>query len=80
MKQNKEKEYSETDLLIAFGLTRQKAPYTALMTEWTDAKIALNTHEQAKLENLWQRAFEELESWQEEELKIKFIAPFYSTR
>lgn len=71
----KEQNYSEADLILMFGLERIKTPYTPLMTEWMDAKTSLNDIEQAIFDKLWLRAVNNLEGWQEEDLKMKFLSP-----
>jgi hypothetical protein len=74
-RQKKEIQYSEADLVVTFSLNRQKAPYTQLMSEWTNAEVLFTENDLLMVDNLWQRAFEEIEGWQEEDLKIKFLAP-----
>lgn len=74
-KQNKEHNYSEADLILMFGLERIKTPYTALMTEWTSAETLLTENEEVILQKLWMRAVENIEGWQEEDLKMKFLSP-----
>ena len=73
--QNKSHNYSEADLMLLFNLERIKTPYIALMTEWTNATTTLTDTEQLTFKKLWLRAIKEIEGWQEEDLKMKFIAP-----
>jgi hypothetical protein len=73
--QNKIRNYSEADLLLMFNLERVKTPYTALMTNWTSATTTLTDSENLIFEKLWSRAIRDIEGWQEEDLKMKFIGP-----
>jgi hypothetical protein len=73
--QTKIHNYSEADLLLMFNLERVKTPYTALMSEWTSAITTLTDSEKLIFEKLWLRAMRDIEGWQEEDLKMKFIAP-----
>lgn len=74
-KSNKVQNYTEADLILLFGLTRIKSPYTVLMTEWTNASVELSTIEQAVFDKLITRAIRDIEGWQEEDLKMKFLSP-----
>lgn len=74
-KRNKEQNYSEADLILMFGLDRIKHPFTSLMLNWMQSETTLTETEQLTFQKLWKRAVENIESWQEEELKMKFIGP-----
>ena len=72
--QNKEQRYSEADLVLLFGLERLVEP-TPLMQEWLAAETALTANEQELSDHLLLRARREITGWQEEDLKMKFLAP-----
>jgi hypothetical protein len=71
---NKTKNYSEAELIQLFNLTRLPYGETTLMKEWTSAKTTLNEVEQATFDRILRKARRSLEGWQEEELKMKFLA------
>jgi hypothetical protein len=75
-KKRKEIKYSEADLIRAFNLTRLLGNDAhPLMKEWTDVDLpALTTVEQTIFENIHKKAYYKIEGWNEEELKMKFIA------
>lgn len=73
-KHNKEQRYSEADLVLLLGLARLIEP-TALMREWLDAEMVLTAIEQQLFDRLLLRAKREITGWQEEDLKMKFLAP-----
>jgi hypothetical protein len=75
MKQNKEQNYTEAELVLNLTLDKIKLTHTPTMATWLDAQVILNPSEQILFEKLWLRAKKDIESWQEEELKVKFIAP-----
>lgn len=72
--QNKEQRYSEADLMLLLGLERLVEP-TPLMREWLAAETAFSAHEQELFKHLLLRARREITGWQEEDLKMKFLAP-----
>lgn len=72
---NKIRNYSEADLILEFGLTRLITEYTPLMTEWMNAETTLNEFETIIFQKICWRAKKEVLGWQEEDLKMKFIAP-----
>ncbi len=72
---NKEQNYSEADLVLLLGLERVKKPYTPLMLDWLNAKTNLSAEEEVALEKLLTRAFNHIDGWLEEDLKMKFLAP-----
>lgn len=72
----KSKEWTEAELINAFGLKRIKDPYTPLLTEWLDnEQITLNEGEKYIFELAYKNALNNIEGWKEEDLKMKFIAP-----
>ncbi len=73
--QNKIQNYTEADLIGLFNLNRIKTPYTPLMSEWTNAVTELSAIEQAVFNKLIARAIRDIEGWQEEDLKMKFLSP-----
>lgn len=73
-KKNKEKSYSEAELVKLFGLTRINDSYTPLMAEWLDCTTELSSDEQALFDRIYLRAKRKIDGWNEEELKLKFIA------
>jgi len=75
MNRNKTQNYTEADLILLFNLTRIKSPYTALMVEWMNASVGLSTIEQTVFDKLITRAIRDIEGWQEEDLKMKFLSP-----
>ena len=75
MRQNKEQNYTEADLVLNLGLQNLELVYLPLMQEWVGATVILTEIEQTNFEKLWLRAKKHIKAWQEEELKVKFIAP-----
>jgi hypothetical protein len=73
--QNKIHNYSEADLILQFNLNRITEEYTPLMQEWTNATTTLNELESLIFQKIYLRAKREILGWQEEDLKMKFIAP-----
>jgi hypothetical protein len=75
-KKRKEIKYSEADLIRAFNLTRLTGNDAhPLMQEWTSVDLpTLTSREQENFEHLWKRVYSKIEGWNEEELKLKFIA------
>ncbi|TAE13466.1 MAG: hypothetical protein EAZ95_11175, partial [Bacteroidetes bacterium] len=73
-KQNKERNYSEAELVKMFGLTRINDSYTPLMVEWLDCETTLTTHEQVLFDEIYSNAHKNIAGWQEEDLKMQFIA------
>jgi hypothetical protein len=76
MKKKKEIKYSEADLIRAFNLTRLKGNDAhPLMKEWTSVNLpTLTVVEQGNFERIYTKAYYKIEGWNEEELKMKFIA------
>jgi len=73
-KQNKQRNYSEADLILLFGLNRlvgnQAHP---LMSEWLDCSAKLNDAEHYLFNLIWKDAQKKIDGWHEEDLKMKFI-------
>lgn len=74
-KQNKIRNYSEADLILEFNLNRLTTEYTPLMQDWTKAETTLNEFEHTLFQRICLRAKKEILGWEEEDLKMKFIAP-----
>jgi hypothetical protein len=70
----KVKQYSEAELIGMFGLERINEYYTPLMEEWLDCTTTLASDEQVLFDRIHKRAKKKIDGWQEEELKMKFIA------
>ena len=75
-KQRKIIKYSEADLIKTFGLTRLKGnDGTMLIKEWFEIAMPIfDEFEQILFETTYQNAYKNIEGWNEEELKMKFIA------
>ena len=73
-KKNKEKSYSEAELVKLFGLTRINDSYTPLMAEWLDCTTELSSDEQALFNIIHQDVLKNIAGWQEEDFKMSFIA------
>jgi hypothetical protein len=71
---NKIHNYSEADLILLFNLNRITEEYTPLMQEWTNATTTLTEFENTLFQRIRLRAKREILGWQEEDLKMKFIA------
>jgi hypothetical protein len=72
--QNKIRNYCEADLILLFNLNRITEEYTPLMQEWTNATTTLTEFENTLFQRIRLRAKREILGWQEEDLKMKFIA------
>ncbi|MEN9609925.1 MAG: hypothetical protein RLZZ628_739 [Bacteroidota bacterium] len=69
------KAWKESELIRTFSLTRLKT-LTPLMQEWLDAPMPeWNALEKQQFEIVFFRAFHHIEGWNEEDLKMMFIAP-----
>jgi hypothetical protein len=68
------KQYSEAELIGMFGLKRINEYYTPLMEEWLNCTTTLASDEQILFDRIHKRAKKKIDGWQEEELKMKFIA------
>lgn len=74
-KQNKEKQYTESELIILFGLNRVvgNADYP-LLAEWINATTELSASENELFEEIYQDAVQNIAGWQEEDLKMMFLS------
>jgi hypothetical protein len=69
------KEWREGEMILTFGLTKVKRPHTPLMQEWLDVEpIILEDWEAKTIEKLMEKA-DNIGTWSEEDLKMKFISP-----
>ena len=65
--------WSEAELVDSFGLTKTIAT-APLLKDWLDAKVVLNELEMSVLTRIREEAVELIYSWNEEDLKMNFIA------
>lgn len=65
--------WSEAELVDTFGLTKTIAT-APLLKDWLDAKVVLNEVEMSVLTRIREEAVELIYSWNEEDLKMNFIA------
>jgi hypothetical protein len=72
-KQKKTQKYGEADLIRLFGLERTKT-HIPLMEEWVNNSIELSPLEKELFEEILQEAYQKIEAWNEEALKMKFIS------
>jgi hypothetical protein len=73
-KQNKEKNYSEAELIVLFGLERVPFGKMPLMQEWLHCHTSLQADEETLFYKILEKAQNNIEGWQEEDLKMKFVA------
>lgn len=74
-KQNKEKQYTEAELIATFGLNRVvESDKNPLLKEWLQAETTLSISESELFEEIYADAFQNIAGWQEEDLKMKFIS------
>ncbi|MCU0392973.1 MAG: hypothetical protein MUE81_17830 [Thermoflexibacter sp.] len=72
---NKEKQYSEAELIEMFGLTRLVgSEMIPSLAEWTNATTTLSPAEQQLFDDIRQDAVQNIAGWQEEDLKMMFIS------
>ena len=70
------KNWREGDLMDKFQLNRITEYQTPLMQAWLEAPIAvLEPHEQRNFDDIFKSAVKSVQSWNEEDLKMKFLAP-----
>lgn len=67
--------YSEADLILGLGLERVKSPYSKELAEWIESETVLTSTEQELFDKVLLRAVNNIEGWQEEDLKMKFLSP-----
>ena len=70
----KAKKYSEAELITQFGLQRVLGNDSPLMKEWLNTSVALNIGEEYLFNLIWTDAVNQIDGWQEEDLKMQFIA------
>jgi hypothetical protein len=70
----KTKKYTEAELITQFNLKRVLGNDSPLMQEWLNASISLNAGEQYLFDMIWTDAVNQIDGWQEEDLKMQFIA------
>jgi hypothetical protein len=69
------KNYTEADLIELFSLTRLVGNEAhPLMQEWTATTATLNPLEQSLFEDIFKRVVKQISGWNEEMLKMNFIA------
>jgi hypothetical protein len=69
------KQYNEADLIKLFNLKRHIGNnILPLMQEWLICETTLNTNEQYIFDIILAEAQEKIDGWQEEDLKMRFIA------
>jgi hypothetical protein len=72
------KSWREGELIEKFQLSRLATvtDQTALMQEWLEVQPPVfKPHEQQNFEDIFEDAEQDIKSWSEEDLKMKFIAP-----
>lgn len=68
------KQYSEAELIDIFQLTRLFGNQSsALMQSWLDCETTLNQSEQYLFDLIFNDAYQNIDGWHEEDLKMKFI-------
>lgn len=71
----KKKEWIEAELRVAFNLERIAGVQTPLMDEWLDVPMPkFDTFEQHTFENIYEKGVQNMLSWGEEDLKMKFLS------
>ncbi len=75
MAKHKEKNWSEAELIDTFGLTRLSGNQAfPLLTDWLNATTILTLGEQERFDKMLKKVGSKIIGWQEEDLKMKFIA------
>ncbi len=70
----KKKQWKETELRIAFNLERISGTKTPLMEEWLDvSESEFDVFEQHTFDLIYAKGVQNMASWGEEDLKMKFI-------
>lgn len=76
MERQKAKEWKEGEMILTFKLTKIVERYTPLMQEWFEADLpTLTATEQENFDVCFQNAIKNINSWSEEDLKMRFISP-----
>lgn len=71
----KKKEWIEAELRVAFNLERIAGIQTPLMKEWLDVSMPeFDVFEQHTFENIYEKGVQNMLSWGEEDLKMKFLS------
>ena len=73
MAKKKIRKWSEAELIDTFGLNKGKTE-TALLKEWLAVNPIFNSSEQERIQSLSREALLNVEAWNEEDLKMNFIA------
>ena len=71
----KKKQYTEGELITILNLNRIKESETPKMQEWLDvSKLILDDYEQRTFDDAIKRADKNIDGWNEEDLKMKFLS------
>ena len=71
----KKKQWKETELRVAFNLERISGTKTSLMKEWLDvSKPEFDVFEQHTFDLIYAKGVQNMETWGEEDLKMKFLS------
>ncbi len=71
----RKKEWKEAELILTFNLDRIVSYKTPLMAEWLDVNLPVFTNnEQETFDKILNKAIEKIDSWSEEDLKMKFLS------
>ena len=71
----KKKQYTEGELITLLNLNRIKESETSKMQEWLDvSKPILDDYEQRTFDDAIKRADKNIDGWNEEDLKMKFLS------
>ncbi|TAD96340.1 MAG: hypothetical protein EAZ97_14185, partial [Bacteroidetes bacterium] len=72
---SKKKEWKEGEIAIAFSLKKLTDP-TPLMQEWIGVQNPIfDNNEQYIFNKIYQKGVKHIQTWSEEDLKMKFISP-----
>jgi hypothetical protein len=71
----KKKEWKEGEMIRTFGLTKIVGNETDLMQEWINVPPPVfSIFEQHNFDNVYQMGVQKIDTWSEEDLKMKFIS------
>ncbi len=71
----KKKQWKETELRVAFNLERILGTETPLMEEWLDvSKLDFDAFEQRTFDLIYAKGVQNMATWGEEDLKMKFLS------
>jgi hypothetical protein len=76
-KRNKLKKYSEAEIAKTFNLYKVK-PMNEPMNHWLSTSCSLNYIEAENFKSAIEEAKNNIEAWNEEDLKMNFISPILS--